>query len=218
MDTTLVYKTLSKLHTNPNISHNYSLNRFPIDFLQNFQFFLYRACFFFPDLFSRIRRKLVSKLFPRGDRVSRRPSFSKYQKRLLPLRFPRTSSAHEESAHFSFARFFHRQEDRNSSGNQAARDEISPRRGEERPMQSVLLRRTPRFRTFAPPLPLFSREITVKERPELERGRKPLVEEDFPLFESWSLPRNGLEPLRARRLPVSDRGDGTRFKEAQVGR
>lgn len=85
-------------------------------------------------------------------------------------------------------------------------------------MQSVLLRRTPRFRTFAPPLPLSSREITVKERPELERGRKPLVEEDFPLFESWSLPRNGLEPLRARRLPVSDHGDGTRFKEAQVGR
>lgn len=51
----------------------------------------------------------------------------------------------------------------------------------------------PAFEVSRHPPP--SREITAKERPELERGRKPLVE-DFPLFGSWSVPRKGLEPLR----------------------
>lgn len=88
-------------------------------------------------------------------------------------------------------------------------------------MQSVLLRRTPpAFELSRHPCPLTRnyREGTPGRNSNAEGNLS--QKKIFPCCGSWSVPRNGLEPLRARRLPVSDRGarDGTRFEEAEVGR
>lgn len=114
-------------------------------------------------------------MFPRRDRISRRPSFSKYQKRCPSLSpvflglLPLTKSPLIFHSPISFTK-------RIGIPRETKRpDEISPRRGEERPMQSVLLRRTPpAFELSRHPCPLTRnyREGTPGTRTRKETSRR----------------------------------------------
>lgn len=186
--TTLLYKTFSKLHSKAPTFLVISLNRFRIDFFTKFPIFPFIAfaspfqIFFhehdvnqFQSCFHDVIAFRVDHLFPsiRNDALPSLPFSQDF------FRSRRVRSF--------FIRPFLSPRGQEFLGKPSGQMRFRPA-GERRDRcKAFYCGGRPRLSNFrATPAP--SREITVKERPELERGRKPLVEEDFPLL--WVVERS----------------------------